>query len=111
MREESAFTDCMTTQHHVDAETARFSWQVLETGGPEALRWLVGNWDQIAGAGAAITFLVKAGGGAAAIATLLSPIVTGAGGAVLDILAAMLAGMALAAVLAALTAAIECVAD
>ncbi len=111
MAEEVAFTDCMTTQYNLDAEAVRFMWQMLETGGKEALQWLKDNWEYIAGASAAITFLVKVGGGTSAIVRLLTPIVAGAAGAVLDILAAMLAGMALAAVLLAITAAIECAVD
>jgi hypothetical protein len=101
------FTNCMKGEYNQDEEAVRFIVQIFELGGEDALRVIKDNWAKISAASTIISTLAAVGGDSAAVKFLQS-ILKAVGAAAVEVLLAMLAGLALGAVLLAVEAGISC---
>jgi hypothetical protein len=101
------FENCMRGEYNQDAEAVRFIVQIFQLGGEDALKMIKDNWEKIAAAAGIISALAKIGAQSAMVKFIQS-ILAAAGAALVELLAAMLLGLALGAVLLAIEAGISC---
>lgn len=101
------FENCMRGEYNQDAEAVQAIVQIFQLGGEEVLKTIKDNWQKLAAGAGIISALVK-WGNKSWIVKFLEPIFADAGAAVLEILAALLLGLALGAVLLAIEAGIAC---
>jgi hypothetical protein len=101
------FKNCMRGEYNQDEEAVRFIVQIFELGGEEALKTIKDNWEKIAAATGILTALGKIGAESAMV-KFIQKILGAAGAALVELLAAMILGLGLAAVLLAIEAGIGC---
>lgn len=101
------FSNCMRGEYNQDEEAVKFIVQIFQLGGEEALKAIKDNWQKIAAASGIITALMKFGS-KSAIVKFLQTLLDAVGAAVVELLVAMLAGLALGAILLAIEAGIAC---
>jgi hypothetical protein len=101
------YTTCLRGEYNLDEEAVKFIIQIYQLAGEGVLQWLKDNWQKIAAASAIIAAIAKYGG-ESAVVKFLQPILASAAGAVVDVLAAMILGLGVAAAGLAIIAGVEC---
>jgi hypothetical protein len=101
------FENCMRGEYNQDAEAVQFIVQIFQLGGEDILKKIKDNWATLAAGAGVVATLVK-WGNKSWIVKFLEPIFADVGAAVLELLAAMLVGLAFGAILLAIEAGISC---
>jgi len=101
---EETYTACLTGEYNQDKESVDFIIQIYKLGGEEAIKEAKKLWDAMPKEVIAVVGVLLTWGLQDKIKELLKPV----WGSLLEIIVAMILGLGLAAILLALTAAVEC---
>ncbi len=101
------FKNCMTGEYNADAEAVEFIVQIYQLGGEEAIKWIKDNWEKFAAA-AGIAAAIAKYAPTSVVVQYLQRILPAAAAAAVDVIVAMILGLALGAILLAIEAAISC---
>jgi hypothetical protein len=101
---EETYESCLTGEYNMDKEAVEFIIQIYKLGGEEAIKQAKQLWDAMPKEVLTVVGVLASWGLADKIKELLKPV----WGSLLEIIVAMILGLGVAAILLALTAAVEC---